>query len=228
MLSIEWQKQQYFSHTHFDWGWSHCEQTVVMRSPLRWERVLRTIVGQARARHKPLARRACQNAPISMAVSFGRPAEGKCWRTRRELDTVETQIVKAGKVSSMYPTDYRYTKDHQWVNVQGSTATIGVTAYAQEQLGDVIFVNLPKIGAALKIGEAYGEIESVKAVSDLYAPVSGEVAEVNTALADSPEIVNKDPHEAGWLVKIHFRDPQDISALMDASAYQQYTAEIAT
>jgi glycine cleavage system H protein len=128
----------------------------------------------------------------------------------------------------MYPTDYRYTKDHQWVKVQGAAGTIGITAYAQEQLGDVIFVNLPKIGEALKSGEAYGEIESVKAVSDLYAPVSGEVAEVNTALAESPEIVNKDPHGGGWLVKIRLRDPQDISALMDASAYQQYTAEIAT
>lgn len=128
----------------------------------------------------------------------------------------------------MYPTDDRYTKDHQWIKAQGSAATIGVTAYAQEQLGDVIFVNLPKIGTALKTGEAYGTIESVKAVSDLYAPVSGEVTEINTALAESPEIVNKDPHERGWLVRIRLRDPQDVSALTDASAYQQYIAEIAT
>lgn len=127
----------------------------------------------------------------------------------------------------MYPPDYRYTKDHQWVRAQGSMGTIGITQYAQEQLGDVIFVNLPKTGAALKSGQAYGAIESVKAVSDLPAPISGEVAEINTALADSPEIVNKDPHGGGWLLKVRVRDPQELSALMDASAYERYTAEIA-
>jgi glycine cleavage system H protein len=127
----------------------------------------------------------------------------------------------------MYPPDYRYTKDHQWVRAHGSTGTIGITEYAQEQLGDVIFVNLPKKGAALKSDEVYGAIESVKAVSDLPAPVSGEVTEINTALADSPEIVNKDPHGDGWLLKVRLRDPRELSTLMDASAYEQYTAEIA-
>jgi len=128
----------------------------------------------------------------------------------------------------MYPIDHRYTKDHQWVKVQGSTGTLGITDYAQKQLGDVIFVSLPKIGAELKTGEVYGLIESVKAVSDLCAPVSGEVIELNTDLAISPDLVNKDPYDRGWLVKIRLRDPQDVSALMDASAYQQYTAEVAT
>lgn len=127
----------------------------------------------------------------------------------------------------MYPPDYRYTKDHQWVRAQDSIGTIGITHYAQAQFGDVVFVNLPNVGAALKSGQAYGAIESVKAVTDLPAPISGEVAEINTALADSPDIVNKDPHGGGWLMKVRVFDPRELSGLMDASAYARYTAEIA-
>ncbi|MGH9718487.1 MAG: glycine cleavage system protein GcvH [Candidatus Acidiferrales bacterium] len=126
----------------------------------------------------------------------------------------------------MYPPDYRYTKDHQWIKLQGSIGTLGITNYAQEQLGDVVSVELPKVGASQKVGEAYGAIESVKAVSDLYSPVSGEVTEINTALLNSPEIFNKDPHGAAWLLKVRLGDPQEISTLMDASEYERYTAEL--
>jgi glycine cleavage system H protein len=125
----------------------------------------------------------------------------------------------------MYPSDYRYTKDHEWVKAEGSTATIGITDYAQGELGDVVFVELPKVGAQLKAGQSFGSIESVKAVSDLFAPVSGEVTETNPSLHDAPEAVNKDPHGAAWLIKIRVADPKEIASLMDAAAYQAYVAE---
>jgi glycine cleavage system H protein len=126
----------------------------------------------------------------------------------------------------MYPQTFRFTKDHEWVSVQDSTATFGITDYAQQQLGDVVFVQLPDIGARLKAGDVFGSIESVKAVNDLFAPVSGEVTEVNAALANSPEIVNKDPHATGWFLKLRMDQPADTSALMDAESYQKYTAEL--
>lgn len=126
----------------------------------------------------------------------------------------------------MVPLKHRYTNDHEWVSMQGPIATIGITDYAQEQLGDVVFVELPKVGAQLRAGEAFGSIESVKAVNDLLAPVSGEVTEINGTLANSPETVNKDPFGAGWLVKLRFSKPEEITALMDAAGYESYVNDL--
>jgi len=125
----------------------------------------------------------------------------------------------------MYPADYRYTKDHEWIKADGAVGTVGITDYAQAELGDVVFVELPKVGAQVKTGQSFGTVESVKAVSEIYSPVGGEVIETNGLLADSPEKINQDPHGVAWLVKIRLADPKEISALMDAAAYQSYIAE---
>lgn len=118
----------------------------------------------------------------------------------------------------MYPADYRYTKDHEWVKTEGGVATVGITHYAQAQLGDVVFVELPAVGRTITQGEVFGTIESVKAVSELYAPVSGEVTAVNDALSTAPESVNKDPHGA-WIIKVKPSNAGDVDALLDATAY---------
>ena len=125
----------------------------------------------------------------------------------------------------MYPSDYRYTKDHEWIKADGSSGTIGITDYAQAQLGDVVFVESPKVGAKLKAGATFGTVESVKAVSEIYSPVSGEVTEINAALADAPEKINSDPHGDAWLIKVRLDDPKELNALMDSVAYQAYIAE---
>jgi glycine cleavage system H protein len=125
----------------------------------------------------------------------------------------------------MYPNDYRYTKDHEWVRVDGSTGTIGITDYAQHELGDVVFVELPKVGAQLKAGGSLGTVESVKAVSEIFCPVSGEVTEINPALGNAPEKINQDPHNSAWLIKLRLSDAKEIVGLMDASAYEAYIAE---
>ena len=121
----------------------------------------------------------------------------------------------------MYPEQFRYTREHEWVLVEGSVATVGITDHAQQELGDIVYVDLPKPGALLAAGKSFGSVESVKAVSDLYSPVNGKVAEVNQAAADAPETLNSDPHGAGWLVKAVLSGgaPED---LMDAAAYQAY------
>jgi glycine cleavage system H protein len=124
-----------------------------------------------------------------------------------------------------YPSDLRYTKDHEWVRVSGDVATFGVTDYAQHELGDVVFVELPKVGAKFAAGQAFGAVESVKAVSEIYAPAAGEVIEVNSALRDAPEKINQAPHEAGWLIKARLSDPAEINALLDAGAYAAYLAD---
>jgi glycine cleavage system H protein len=124
----------------------------------------------------------------------------------------------------MYPKDYRYTKEHEWVKVDGSNGTIGITDYAQHELGDVVFVEMPKVGTQLKPRQSFGTIESVKAVSEIFSPVSGEVTETNPALADSPELINKDPHGSAWLIKVRLADPKEAAALMDAAAYEAYIA----
>jgi glycine cleavage system H protein len=124
----------------------------------------------------------------------------------------------------MYPADYRYTKDHEWIKVEGSVGTIGITDYAQSELGDVVFAELPKVGVTMKAGESFGTIESVKAVSEIFTPVSGEITEINSKLVDTPEIINKDPHGCAWLVKIRLSDPKEVSVLMDAAAYETYIA----
>ena len=118
----------------------------------------------------------------------------------------------------MYPADLKYTKDHEWVRSDSAEATIGITDYAQAQLGDVVFVELPAVGRTIKQGEVFGTIESVKAVSELYAPVSGEVIAVNDALSTSPESVNKDPHGA-WIIKVKPSNAGELGSLLDATAY---------
>jgi glycine cleavage system H protein len=125
----------------------------------------------------------------------------------------------------MYPTDFRYTKDHEWVRIEGPIATVGITDYAQHSLGDIVYVELPEVGARLEAGKAFATVESVKAVSEVYAPVSGEVTEVNTALSDVPEKLNQDPHGAAWLVKLKVANPAEAGALMDAKAYEAHIAE---
>ncbi len=124
----------------------------------------------------------------------------------------------------MYPAEYRYTKEHEWLKIDGSVGTIGITDYAQQELGDVVFAELPKVGAQVKAGQSFGTIESVKAVSEIYTPVSGEVAEINSALVDAPEKINKDPHGSAWLVKIKLSDAKEAASLMDAKAYEAYVA----
>ena len=122
----------------------------------------------------------------------------------------------------MYPDDRRYTKEHEWVRLEGDRGTVGITDYAQEQLGDVVFLELPEVGRKLAVGEVFGTVESVKAVSELYSPVAGEVVEVNSALVQKPEVVNSDPHGAAWMMKVKLADPAAIGGLMDARAYQAY------
>jgi len=117
-----------------------------------------------------------------------------------------------------YPSDLKYTKDHEWIRLEGDTATIGITDFAQQQLGDVVYLDLPDVGRRITAGEAFGSIESVKAVSDLFAPMSGEVIEVNDALKTQPERVNSDPHEA-WMVRIRVSAQSETSGLLDVDAY---------
>ena len=122
----------------------------------------------------------------------------------------------------MYPENFRYTKEHEWILVEGDTGTIGITDHAQEELGDIVYVDLPKVGAQLEQGKSLGSVESVKADSDVYSPVSGEVLEANPLLADAPEKLNADPHGAAWLVKVKLGDPSQIANLMTAADYQTY------
>ena len=124
----------------------------------------------------------------------------------------------------MYPQGYRYTKDHEWLAVEGDRGRVGITEYAQKQLGDVVFVELPEVGRTLAAGERFGTVESVKAVSELYAPVAGEVLEVNTPLADKPETINQDPHGAAWMIVVKLADPALAGSLLDAAAYEALVA----
>ena len=123
-----------------------------------------------------------------------------------------------------YPANYRYTKEHEWVDVKGDVASIGINDYAQHELGDVVFVELPKPGSKVEAGKTFGTVESVKAVSDIYAPASGEVVEANGDLQNTPEKINTDPHGAGWLIRIRVANPAEISTLMDTAAYEAYIA----
>ncbi len=124
----------------------------------------------------------------------------------------------------MVPTDLRYTKDHEWVRVDGDEATIGITEYAAGQLGDIVFVELPDAGRTLDQFATFGVVESVKAVSDLFAPVSGEVVTTNEALTGSPELVNADPHGGGWMIRIKLAKPEEVDDLLDAAAYDELIA----
>ncbi|HEX8871281.1 MAG TPA: glycine cleavage system protein GcvH [Candidatus Acidoferrum sp.] len=121
-----------------------------------------------------------------------------------------------------YPTQYRYTKEHEWIDVKDGVATIGITDYAQHELGDVVFVELPAAGAAVTTGKTFGSVESVKAVSEIYAPASGQVVEANTTLQNKPETINTDPHGAAWLIKVKLSNPAEVQSLMDAAAYEAF------
>jgi glycine cleavage system H protein len=120
----------------------------------------------------------------------------------------------------MYPDDLKYSKEHEWVRMEGNIAEIGVTVFAQESLGDVVFVDLPNVGAEVEQFAKFGEIESVKAVSDLFSPVSGKIVEVNSAATDAPEVVNEQPYGSGWLIKVELADPSQLDELMDAATYE--------
>src|SRR5215467_75698 len=122
----------------------------------------------------------------------------------------------------MYPDNLRYTKEHEWVLVEGETGTVGITDHAQKELGDIVYVDLPKVGARVEQGKSLGSVESVKAVSDIYSPVSGEIVETNDTLAQAPEKLNQDPHGAAWLVKIRMSAPDEWKKLLSAADYQTY------
>lgn len=121
-----------------------------------------------------------------------------------------------------YPENFKYTKEHEWVSVDGAEATIGITDHAQHELGDIVFVDLPKVGSKATKGQSFGSVESVKAVSDVYSPVSGDITAVNDLLATSPEKLNEDPHGAAWLIRIRLSSPDEIKDLMSAADYQKY------
>lgn len=123
---------------------------------------------------------------------------------------------------STYPDTYRYTKEHEWVSLEGDTGTVGITFHAQKELGDIVYIDLPKIGTKVENGKSFGSVESVKAVSDIYSPVTGEVTGINSALADAPEKLNEDPHGDAWLVKIRLDKVAELEGLMSAADYQAY------
>jgi glycine cleavage system H protein len=122
----------------------------------------------------------------------------------------------------MYPDDYYYTKDHEWIKVEGEKATVGITDFAQKQLGDVVYVEMPEVGKKLEFHQSIGVIESVKAVSDIYSPVSGEIIELNEKLDDSPELVNQDPHGKGWIIRVKIKDEAELQKLMSADEYEKF------
>jgi glycine cleavage system H protein len=121
-----------------------------------------------------------------------------------------------------YPENLKYTKEHEWVSVEGDTGTVGITYHAQKELGDIVYVDLPKLGAAVEAGKSFGSVESVKAVSDIYSPVTGEIVGINSLLAEAPEKLNEDPHGAAWLVKIKLASPAELDALLSAAQYEAY------
>ena len=123
-----------------------------------------------------------------------------------------------------YPTEYRYTEQHEWIHLEGNRAKVGITEYAQGELGDIVYVELPEVGKKIGKGETLATVESVKSVSDVYAPVAGEVVEVNRALESAPETINNDPHGAGWIVILEIADPKEIDSLLDAAAYEKLIA----
>jgi glycine cleavage system H protein len=126
---------------------------------------------------------------------------------------------------NMYPDNFRYTKEHEWVKVEGDTATVGITDHAQKELGDIVYVDLPKPGATAEKAKTIGSVESVKAVSDIYSPISGEVTAVNDLLASAPEKLNQDPHGAAWLFKVKLSSPDEVTDLMSAADYAKYAGE---
>ena len=125
----------------------------------------------------------------------------------------------------MYPDDYRYTKEHEWIKKENSEAIVGITTYAQKELGDIVYVELPAIGKKFAMGEAFGSIESVKAVSEIYAPLEMEIVSVNSTVGDQPELINQDPHGKGWLVKVKLGNNSDLDSLLSASEYEELISQ---
>ncbi len=125
----------------------------------------------------------------------------------------------------MYPEDLKYYKEHEWVRTEGDVATIGISDYAQDSLGDIVYLELPEQGATVKAGETFGEIESVKSVSQLFSPVSGEVSEVNSELVNQPEMINSDPYDKGWMIKVKMADPSELDKLMSAEEYKAFVEQ---
>ncbi len=128
----------------------------------------------------------------------------------------------------MYPEENLYTKDHEWLQVQGDTATVGITDFAQHELGDVVYVDLPEVGDTFEASEPFGSVESVKAVSEVFCPVGGEVIDVNSKLEDSPELINESPHAQAWMIKIRITNPEELKELLSAEEYEEYLQEQAT
>ncbi|WP_373048958.1 glycine cleavage system protein GcvH [Vulgatibacter sp.] len=124
-----------------------------------------------------------------------------------------------------YPKDLKYTKDHEWARIEGNQVTVGITAFAQESLGDVVYVELPEVGTEIKAGQPFGVVESTKAVSELFAPLSGKVVERNDAVVDSPETVNNDPYTAGWMIRVEASNETELASLLDQTAYTQFVEE---
>jgi glycine cleavage system H protein len=125
----------------------------------------------------------------------------------------------------MYPQDYLYSKDHEWILVQDTVGTVGITDFAQHELGDVVYVDLPEVGDAFEANEPFGSVESVKAVSEIFSPASGEIIEVNSRLEENPEIVNESPHEKAWMVKVRLTNPEELKGLLSANEYEEYLQE---
>ena len=125
----------------------------------------------------------------------------------------------------MYPDNYKYTKEHEWLSLDGDVAVIGITEHAQEQLGDIVYVELPEVGDTFATGDEFGSVESVKAVAEVFMPIAGEIVAINEALEDAPETVNKDPHDDGWLLKLKIEDPSELDDLMDHEAYEEFIQE---
>jgi glycine cleavage system H protein len=125
----------------------------------------------------------------------------------------------------MYPSDLKYDKEHEWVRLEGDVAIIGISHFAQNQLGEVVYVDLPSEGDSVNAGEAFGEIESVKSVSELYSPADGEIVKVNAALSDAPEVVNEDPYGEGWMIQVKLADPSQIDGLLSAEEYEAFVSE---
>jgi glycine cleavage system H protein len=153
-------------------------------------------------------------------VKCGMSAGPREWSMRAQQRSVIAPLNK----KMAYPKDYKYTKEHEWIQVKGNSATVGITDHAQESLGDIVFVELPKVGAQVEAGKSFGTVESVKAVSELYAPASGKVVEVNESLNQGPEAVNQDAH-AAWMIKLELTNPSQADGLMSADDYEKYVAE---
>jgi glycine cleavage system H protein len=125
----------------------------------------------------------------------------------------------------MYPEDYLYSKDHEWISVQENVGTIGITDYAQHELGDVVYVDLPEVGDTFEDGDPFGSVESVKAVSEVFCPISGEIIEVNSKLEESPELINQSPHQNAWMIKVRLNNPEELKELLSAEEYEEYLQE---